>query len=265
METVVVLGADKFIDLFSHAFVRHVGLQVGREGAAAHVLDDLLGGVESALLLVVLQEALEDAAEHFWVYAHLRVVRVVLVDGEVVLFEEGEEIAEQLGGEAGVGAGFEASVGIVLLKESAVEVGHAHLLSEDARVVEVIVGLAVGIERVEEEMLKHFMDKVGLLLCSGFLEELVHESELALAPAAAIGHAHPAFLLQEVEEDDAPEQLLHVVAHTLLVAAESLHDGLVGRVLRAFLPLIGLLAVVLAGGVKYKIVVVCVILLEELL
>ena len=93
-ETIVVLGADEFVDRFSHAFVRHVGLQVGREGAAAHVLDDLLGGVEGALLLVVLQEALEDAAQHFRVYAHLRVVRVVLVDGEVVLFEEGEEFLE---------------------------------------------------------------------------------------------------------------------------------------------------------------------------
>ena len=114
-------------------------------------------------------------------------------------------------------------------------------------------------------MLKHFMDKVGLLLCSGFLEELVHESELALAPAAAIGHAHPAFLLQEVEKDDAPEQLLDVVAYALLVAAESLHDGLVGRVLRAFLPLIGLLDVALAGGVEHKAGVVLAVLVEELL
>ena len=54
VETIVVLGADKFVDLFSHAFVRNIGLKVGCEGAAAHVLDDLLGGVESALLLVVL-------------------------------------------------------------------------------------------------------------------------------------------------------------------------------------------------------------------
>ena len=227
-------------------------------------MDDLFGGVEGALLLVVLQEALEDAAEHFRVYAHLRVVRVVLVDGEVVLFEEGEELLEEFGGEAGVGAGFEASVGFVLLKESAVEVGHAHSLRKDTRVVEVIVGLAVGVERVEEEMLKHFMDKVGLLLRSGFLEELVHESELAFTPVAAIRHAHPTFLLQEVEKDDAPEQLLDIVAHALLVAAESLHDGLVGRVLRAFLPLIGLLDVALARGVEHKLGVVLAVLVEEL-
>ena len=161
----------------------------------------------------------------------------------------------------GVGAGFEASVGIVLLKESAVEIGHAHFLSEDTRVVEVIVGLAVGVERVEEEMLKHFMDKVGLLLRSGFPEELGHELELARAPAAAIGHAHPAFLLQEVEEDDAPEQLLDIVAHTLLVAAESLHNSFVGRVLRVFLPLVGLLA----RGVEHKLGVVLAVLVEELL
>ena len=109
------------------------------------------------------------------------------------------------------------------------------------------------------------MDKVGSLLRSGFLEELVHELELALAPAAAIGHAHPAFLLQEVEEDDAPEQLLHVVAHALLVAVESAHDGFVGRMLGAFLPLIGLLDVALAGGVEHKAGVVLAVLVEELL
>ena len=114
-------------------------------------------------------------------------------------------------------------------------------------------------------MLKHFMDKVGLLLCSGFLEELVHESELAFTPVAVIGHAHPAFLLQEVEEDDAPEQLLHVVAYALLVAAESLHDGFVGRMLGAFLPLIGLLDVALAGGVEHEVGIVFAILVEELL
>ena len=133
------------------------------------------------------------------------------------------------------------------------------------RVVAVIVGLAVGVERVEEEVFEYLVNEVGPLCLGRTVEEAVHELVVALAPAAAIEYAHPAFLLQEVEEDDAPEQLLHVVAHALLVAVESLHDGFIGRMLCAFLPLIGLLDVALAGGVEHEVGIVFAILVEELL
>jgi len=97
------------------------GDEMGEEALATHVANDFFGGVEGALVFVVFEQILEDAAEHFGVYAHFGVVGVVFVDGEVVFGEHLEEVAEEFGREAG-GEAVEA----VALEESAAEPGDAH-------------------------------------------------------------------------------------------------------------------------------------------
>lgn len=204
-----------------------VVLQIGRQSLAAHILDNLLGSVIRSLVLVVLQQVLEDSAEHLGVHAHLGVVGVVLVDGEIILRQHREQAPEIFGGEAAW-----LLVLRVALEKTAVEVGDPHVAESVDACVESV--RHVGAVRVQglEERLKHGVEEVGLLPVGGLLEQVEHELPVAIAPLVAGRHAHPPFLLQEVEEDDAPHHPLHVVADGLLVAVgfdESLPHA-VGRV-----------------------------------
>ena len=190
------------------------GDEMGEEALATHVADDFLGGVEGAGVVVVFEEVFEDAAEHFGVYAHFGVVGVVFVDGEVVFGEHLEEVAEEFGREAG-GEAVEA----VALEESAAEPGDAHGADGgDARVVGIALGAAVGVEPAVEEGFEGAVEKVGLLVGIGRLEEPMQEVGRTFAPGGAEGHAEPPLLLEEVEKDDAPEELFDVVANGFLLA-----------------------------------------------
>lgn len=114
--------------------------QIPQEGLAAHVGDDDFRRVVGALVLVVLEEVLEDVAEHFRVDADLVILGVVLIDGEVVFGEEGEEVREERRGEVD---GLEG--GGIGIEEAAVEVGDAGA-GEGEEVV-----FALGVQRLEEE------------------------------------------------------------------------------------------------------------------
>lgn len=180
-----VVRADEEADGLPHGVVALVVvLQVGREGLAAHILDNLLGRVIRSLVLVVLQQVLEDSAEHLGVHAHLGIVGVVLVDGEIVLGEHQEHVSEIVGGEAA-----RLLVLRIALEEPAVEVWSPHVVeSVDAGVERVRHVGAVGVESLEER-LEHDVEEVRLLRVGGLLEQVQHELPVALAPLAASRHA----------------------------------------------------------------------------
>ena len=126
------------------------GGEGGAEGLVDHVVDDLARGVEGAggltggdagLGVVRGEEVLEDLTEELGVEGDVGVGGVVLVDGEVVTLQQGEQsalrIEEEAVGEEGapVGAAGEAvavdlavAVGLVFpvqaLEEAAVEIGN---------------------------------------------------------------------------------------------------------------------------------------------
>ena len=150
-----------------------VGFQIPQEGLAAHVGDDDFRRVVGALVLVVLQEVLEDMAEHFRIDADLVVFRVVLVDGEVVFGEEGEEVREELRGEVD---GLEG--GGIRLEEAAVQVGHAggEGLAAGERESEKVV-FPLGVQCFEKERGEEMGVEVrGVLV--GFREVEVGAEEL---------------------------------------------------------------------------------------
>ena len=153
-----VAGVEERFDHGCFLFRASLG-QIGEEGAPAHVADDFLRGVEGALVLVVLKEVLEDAAEHLGVDADFGFVGVVLVDGEVVFGEELQETFEELGRE------FHAKlVEVVAFEEAAVEVGDAALADAgDAGDEEVVLRSPVGVEGVEEKAFEDVVEKVVLL------------------------------------------------------------------------------------------------------
>ncbi len=139
-----------------------------RKGLAAHVADDFLRGVEGAFVLVVFEEVLEDAAEHFGVDADFGFVGVVFVDGEVVLGEEMQEAVKERGGEPHA-----EGVQFVALEEAAVEVGDAAFAeAPDTGGEEVAEGGAVGVERVEEEPFENAVEEVVPLVGGGLFEEV---------------------------------------------------------------------------------------------
>ena len=196
-----------------------VGLEVVEQGLAAHVGDDGLGGVVGALVLVVFEEVLEDVAEHLGVDADLVVFGVVFVDGEVVLREKLEQVAEVAGGEVDGLEGF--GIGV---EEAAVEVGHAGAgEGED-------VAVAVGVEGVEEEGGEVFgVEAVGLAGVVGLAVEGAEELEVAACPVGVVsGAAEPFLALEELEEDEAAEEFFDEVA-----------DGFVGLVLGGGIVLVG--------------------------
>ena len=85
-----LVRSHKLANGFLGGFVLNVCLEIGYQALATHVADDFLGGVEGTFVLVVLQQVLEDAAQHFRVNTNLGIVRVILVDGEVIGSKEVE-------------------------------------------------------------------------------------------------------------------------------------------------------------------------------
>ena len=192
----------------------------------------------------------------------MRVVGVVLVDGEVVLIEKveqvGKELARKLRGDF---------VERVALKKPAVEIRHFYLAAlrqSHLRVEEIIIGCAVGIKAFGKERFEHRVEKVLLLRFRGALKEAEHKVLVALAPRLACRHAEPAFLLQEMQEDDAPEEFLHIVAHALVVPAEVGIHLRVRLVRRLFQPLAAGFDKALARDVFHKPLVVLLVFPEKL-
>src|ERR1017187_106735 len=69
------------------------------EALLAHILDNGLGGVERALVFVVLQQVFKNLAEHFRVNADLVVVGIVFVNREIVLAEKFQQVRKKFGRE----------------------------------------------------------------------------------------------------------------------------------------------------------------------
>ena len=83
-------------------FLWRMTFQILAYALLTHVLHNLLGCVECAFVLVVFQQVLEDMAKHFRVDANFRILRVVLVNGEVIHGEEIHEFLEIVVGEVNI-------------------------------------------------------------------------------------------------------------------------------------------------------------------
>ena len=70
---------------------------------------------------------------------------------------------------------------------------------------------AVSGKRVVEKMLKDVIEKV-FVTAEFAAEKLTEKVVRAVAPITALGHAQPAFLLQEVEKDNLPHELFGKVS-----------------------------------------------------
>ena len=91
-----VVCGDEPADAFP-VFFCLTGLQVGDETFSAHVLYDFLRCIERTLVLVVFQQVLEHASEHFGVDSYFGIIRVVLIDGEIVLRKHSEQTVKVFG------------------------------------------------------------------------------------------------------------------------------------------------------------------------
>ena len=107
----------------------------------------------------------------------------------------------------------------IALEESAAEPRDAHRAhGRNEGVIGIALGTAVGVEAAVEERFEHPVEKVGLLFGRGGAEEVEEEVVEPFAPLVAEGHAEPALLLHEVEEDDAAEEFFDVVADGFFLA-----------------------------------------------
>ena len=114
----------------------------------------------------------------------------------------------------------------VALEESAAEPRDSHrAYGGNEGVVGVALGVAVGVEPAVEEGFEHAVEKVGLQCGRGGAEEVEEEVVGPFAPRSAEGDAEPAFFLDEVEEDDAAEELFDVVADGFLLAVAGFGGG----------------------------------------
>ena len=201
-----LLGADEPFD--GGAGVGIAGEMAGErvdEALLAHVLDDGLGGVVGAFVFVVLQKVLENVAEHLGVDADLVVLRVVFVDREVVFAEEGEELVEEVWREVDA-----LDAGEIALEEAAVQVRHAGAGDGEE------VARAGRVEGIEEKRDEACGVEAFFFRRRRGVEEIAEEGDVAAGPIGAGGIAtEPAFLLQEVEEDEATEEFFDEVADGL--------------------------------------------------
>ena len=236
----------------------HVGLEIGDQRLSAHVFDYRLRRVDRSLVLVVFQQVLEDAAEHFWIDAHLRVARIVLVDCEIVLRKEHKEIVEIFAREPN---------GLLVCgipcEESAVQVGYLHLADAGyAGVEDIPARRAIDVQRPVEERFKDGIEKIVLLPVARMVVQVEHEFTVTVVPRLL--RAEPSLFLEKVKEHDAPEHLLHVVAHGLVVVVKLRIDFLVRNTFRNLFPLPADLLEALAGDVLYDTLVIRLVLGEEL-
>ena len=97
-----------------------VGLQISNQAFTTHILHYFLWSVESALILIVLQQIFKDATKHFGVDPHFSIIRVVFVDGKVILGEHCQQILKIIGRETN-----RLLIKIVSLKQSSIEIRNA--------------------------------------------------------------------------------------------------------------------------------------------
>ena len=72
--------------------LHHTGCKICNERLTTHILHYLLGSIKCPLVLVVFKKILEYVSKHLRVNTYLSVIRIVLVDSEVVLIEELKQI-----------------------------------------------------------------------------------------------------------------------------------------------------------------------------
>lgn len=152
------------------------------------------------------------------------------------------------------------------------------MLQRYMRVEDVMLGTAVRVNDHVKQWFQHSIKEVGFLFIGSAKEQVAHELLVALSPLAALGHTHPAFLLQEMQESDASKHLLDVVAHQfvgllylLLLCEVAIYKSLESRIYgwvwvvqHLFLVLVAFLYVFLACDIAYELLVLVFILAEEL-
>ena len=194
-------------------------VQVADQALPAHVVDDLPGGVEGPLGLAVphLQEILEDLSQHLRVHGHFLFQGLVFPDGEVVEIEGVEDLAQGL-----VPDKYVRLLPVVAadrLEEPAVQEGD--LAPETA-----VVGLLAPVrgQGLVEEWLQEVVEEIVV----GNEFPVIEPPEKILrsgAPGAEIplfilADPEPTLLLEEVEEDDLPQELLGKVGRLDILGRE---------------------------------------------
>ena len=91
------MGSHELTDGFFGGLVLNVCLEVGNEAFTTHIADYFLWRIEGSFVFVVLQQVLEDAAKHFWVNTNFCIIRVVLVDSEIIRSKEVEQALHVFG------------------------------------------------------------------------------------------------------------------------------------------------------------------------
>ena len=226
-----IVGEEVFTHerLQERAVETGLDVEVGKKRLLAHVANHFVGRVEGTFVLVVLQEILEDLPKHIGCNADFGVGRVGFVDGKVELVEEVEEVAEVRLGETA-----DFTIKRVALEERAGEEGDADGLAglqPERGFGDVARRTPICIQGVEEKRFQNIFQKVEVrvrdtaaIVREQFLE--VAALALVIAPRRALWHAHPTFLLEELQEDKAPHHLFHVVANGFAVVIE---DGVKER------------------------------------
>ena len=200
----------------------------------AHVLDDFLRRVERALVLVVFEQVLEDAAEHLGIDADFRILRSILVDSEVEAVEGVEEILEQFVGKLDGGriaTARDRPVGtLVALEKSAIQVRDADPLAGRGRKYggrQIL--LPTFVQRFEEQRLQHEIEEIVLELPALLLgvEQIDNVPPVAISPFPLFGNAQPALFLKKLQEYETSKQFLHVITGRLVRIRISEPDKLV--------------------------------------
>ena len=209
---------------------RFVGMrpQILDQALAAHVLHDLLRGVERPLVLVVFEQILEDVPQHFGIDAHLAVVGVVFVDREVVLGEKLDQLVE-----ISIREVDPVPVQSIAVEQTAVQIRNADAVAQQ-RIGQIVLPLAV--ERLEKQQFEHLGEQPVVALMT--VEQRAHVVCIAARPPSGFGRdTHPALLLEELQEDEPSQQLLDIIPLPLLPPAD----------IRAEFPELGLVAVEKVG------------------
>ena len=234
-------------------------MQIGDKRLSAHILHNLLGRIVCTLIFVVFKQILEDASKHLGINAYLSIVRIILVDGKVILAEELEEVCKEFARED-----TECLVLLGTLEETAKE-RYTHGAKTIHLSVENFTSLVEGCIKTSEQRFKNVVKEVLLLVGRSISEELVHEVLRTVCPLL-ICCTQPALLLKKVEEDDTTKELLHIVANHLLVLMETIEEFAWREtfLIAPFTLSFTLVNIFLADDVTYKTTIAHLVLLEEL-
>ena len=111
-------------------------------------------------------------------------------------------------------------------------------------------------------------DLAESFLLIAVLEQVLQELGVTAFPTVAIRHAHPFFLLQELNEHQSSHQVLDIVANSFLGIGEILeflHDGLAGVAIIALNPSAIFLDHALACNELNDVLVVGLVLVKEVI